>query len=86
MDRPADLHTHDAVEVDGVASETFEQELDRLIREDDGSAADEILASGQPIYISHDDTPADHVIRVHPNGREELIAVDWSDIARLLNQ
>ena len=86
MDKPVDLQSDNAVEFEGIATESFAEEFDRLIREDDGSAADEILASGQPIYISRDDTPADHVIRVQPDGREELIAVDWDDIARLLNQ
>ncbi len=86
MDRPVELHVRDSFEEAAPSAESFEDEFDRLIREDDGSAADEILASGQPIYISRHDTPADHVIRVQPDGREELIAVDWNDIARLLKQ
>jgi len=39
----------------------------------DGSAADAMLAKGMPIHIARDDTPAGFVIRVYPNGVEELV-------------
>ena len=84
MDRPVDLHARDAYSHDAPVTESFEEEFDRLIREDDGSAADEILASGQPIVISREDTPPGHVIWVYPDGHEELTAVDWEDVRRAL--
>ncbi len=86
MDRPVDLQSRDAVEFEGSSSETFAEEFDRLIREDDGSAADEILASGQPISIARDDTPQGYVVRLYPDGREELMKVDWDELALTLGR
>ena len=86
MDSPTNIQGREIAEGDAPGTETFEQEFDRLIREDDDSAAREILASGMPIYIAREDTPDDHVICVHPDGREELLAVNWDDIADLLNR
>lgn len=65
-----------------VKSEEFEQEFLRHVREDDGAAAEAMLAAGKPIHIRRDDTPPSHVIRVHPNGKEELIHVDLSRFVR----
>ena len=86
MDRPVDLQSRDASEHEAPVHETFEEEFDRLIREDDGSAADEILASGQPISIAREDTPAGHVIRLYPDGHEELVRVDWDELASILGR
>ena len=86
MDRPVDLQPHDSSEHEAPIHETFEEEFDRLIREDDGSAADEILASGQPISIAREDTPAGHVIRLYPDGREEIARVDREAAARILGR
>ena len=63
---------------------SFEAEFHAAIMEDDDTAAREILASGIPIHIARDDTPAGHVIRVHPDGREELIKVDLDAATALL--
>jgi len=65
---------------------SFEAEFDRAIAEDDDSAASEILGSGMPIHITRDDTPAGHVIRVHPDGREQLVKVDREAAAALLGR
>lgn len=62
----------------------FETEFERAIMEDDDSAARAILASGRPIHISRADTPAGHVIRIYPDGREELIRVDLEAAAEIL--
>ena len=53
---------------------------------DDGSEADAILASGKPIHIAYDDTPEGYVIRVHPDGREELVFVDPEALAKTLGR
>jgi hypothetical protein len=45
------------------------------VRGDDDEAR-KLLASGRPIHIPHDDTPARNVIRVHPNGAEKLVQRD----------
>ena len=63
---------------------SFDAEFEHDIMQDDDSAAREILASGMPIHISRDDTPLGHVIRVHPDGREELVTVDLEEARRLL--
>ncbi|GAA4249968.1 hypothetical protein [Azospirillum formosense] len=46
-----------------------------------GEAAREHLAAGQPIYIANDQTPANHVIRRYPDGRQELL--DCSNLDEL---
>lgn len=74
MDTPWDHH-HD---------NRSESGLDLAAADGDDTAAREILASGMPIHVAKDDTPAGHVIRVHPGGREELILVDRDAAARIL--
>lgn len=64
----------------------FEAEFEREIVKDDDSAAAEMLATGRPIHIARDDTPAGHVIRVFPDGREELIKVDREALAAKLGR
>ena len=66
--------------------EDLDAEFERLAFEDDDTAAREILASGHPICIARDDTPAGHVIRVYPDGREELFRVDREAAARILGR
>lgn len=61
-------------------------EFDRTAAEDDGGAAAGMLARGRPIHIARDDTPSGHVIRVHPDGGEELVRVDWEAAARVLGR
>lgn len=62
-----------------------QDEFERLIMEDDdGSHTAAILASGRPIYIAYDHTPAGHVVKVHPDGREELMRVDRAEAAKVL--
>lgn len=72
--------------LDSTAALSFEREFEREIAIDDDTASREILASGLPIHIARDDTPAGHVIRIHPDGREELILVDRDEAARVLGR
>ena len=67
-------------------SDRLTAEFERTALADDDSAAREMLASGMPIHITHDDTPPDHVIRVHPDGREECVRVDFAEAARILGE
>lgn len=60
------------------------RDFDRAAALDDDTAARDILASGMPIDIARDDTPDGHVIRIHPDGREELVKFDWAAAAKLL--
>ena len=62
----------------------WEADFEREIMADDGSEADAILASGQPIHIAYEDTPDGYVVRVHPDGREELVYVDPEALAKTL--
>lgn len=62
--------------------EQFAADFDRVIRQEDGSAAEAMLAAGRPVHILRDDTPPEHVRRVYPDGREELVHIDISHIAR----
>jgi hypothetical protein len=64
--------------------EPLESEFERLIMEDDDTAAREILASGVSIHITYPDTPSGYVVEVHPDGREELVWVDREAAARIL--
>jgi hypothetical protein len=45
-------------------------DFDRAAALDDDTASLEILASGMPIDIAREDTPAGHIIRVYPDGHE----------------
>lgn len=74
------------IEADDADMITLEEEFDRLAFEDDGSTAREILASGQSIPIVRDDTPHGHVIRIHPDGREELVKFDRESAAAILDR
>ncbi len=62
-------------------SNSFERSFLRNIHEADGSAARAMLLAGRPVHIRRTDTPPGHVIRIHPNGQEELVHVD-SDYAK----
>ncbi len=62
--------------------EQFAADFDRAIRQDDGSAAEAMLAAGRPVHILRNNTPPEHVLRVYPDGRVELVHVDISQIAR----
>lgn len=64
----------------------LEAEFERLAFEDDDTSAREILASGRPIHIARDDTPAGYVIEIHPDGREELVRVDREVAAKILGR
>lgn len=70
--------------VDSTRVLSFEQEFERDIMMDDDTASREILASGFPIHIARDDTPAGHVIRIHPDGREELVRVNRDEAKKIL--
>lgn len=41
--------------------------------DDPGKPARDCLAAGVPIHVFEDDTPDDHVVRIHPDGRRELV-------------
>lgn len=61
----------------------LEADLDRaMLEEDDGAAAKAILAAGRPIHIRRPDTPSSWVIRIYPDGSEELVYVDIAHIPR----
>lgn len=70
--------------VDGYRGAGFEQEFEREIAADDDTAARDILASGTAIHIAREDTPAGHVVRIAPDGREELIRIDRDEAASIL--
>lgn len=72
--------------MDRVDLSAFEREFEEEIAKDDDSAARKRFAAGKPIHIARDDTPPDHVIRVHPDGREELVRVDLDAMATLLGR
>lgn len=58
------------------ASDRFEAEFDRSVRDDDDCVSKALLAAGIPIHVRRPQTPAHHVVRIYPDGREELIRVD----------
>jgi hypothetical protein len=62
------------------------EEFEREISLDDDSAAAEILAQGRPIHIWREGTPAGYVIRICPDGREELTLVDDAKLAETLGR
>jgi hypothetical protein len=55
-----------------------------LTKDEDDSAARAMLAAGIPIHIVRDDTPQGCVLRVHPDGREEVVRVDRDAAAKIL--
>lgn len=59
-------------------------DFERAVALDDDSASRAILASGAPIHIADDDTPRGHIVRVHADGREELIEFDRAAAAEVL--
>lgn len=63
----------------------FERSFLRNIHEADGSAARGMLQAGRPVHIRRTDTPPGHVIRIHPDGREELVLVDADYAKRQLS-
>lgn len=72
--------------LDHCDSGRLEADFERMAIEDDDSASREILASGRPIHIARDDTPPGHVLRIHPDGREELVRVDRDAAAEILGR
>lgn len=64
----------------------LEVDFDRMAFEDDDSAAREMLAAGLPIHIAREDTPAGYVIRIDPDGGEELVRVDPVAVAKILGR
>ncbi|MBX9815414.1 MAG: hypothetical protein K2X76_11995 [Sphingomonas sp.] len=66
---------------------TLNDELwDEEIGEPDDRAARMLHAAGKPIHITRETTPDGHVIRIYPDGREELIRVDLDEAARILGR
>jgi len=72
--------------MDKIDISAFEAEFDSEITKDDDSAARNILASGQAIHIAREDTPEGYVVRIHPDGREELVQVDLEALSKLLGR
>ena len=72
--------------MDRVDLSAFEREFEEEIAKDDDSAARAMHAAGRPIHISREDTPPGHVVRIHPDGREELIRVDREALAAKLGR
>lgn len=64
----------------------FEEEFEREIAKDDDSEARRLLASGHPIHIAREDTPEGYVIRIYPDGREELVKVDIEALVAILGK
>lgn len=62
--------------VPAAIDEEFAAEFEREIAQDDDTASRTLLAHGRPIHIRRADTPAGHVVRRYPSGREELIRFD----------
>jgi len=71
-----------AVDKDDIAK--FEADFERMALEDDDSEAKKILASGNSIHIAREDTPPGYVIRLFPDGHEELVYVDRLAAAAIL--
>lgn len=44
-----------------------------LLKPDDGAAAQSHLDAGHPVYYVEDDTPADLLVKEHPDGRREWV-------------
>lgn len=61
-------------------------DFERLAIGDDDSAATAMLASGMPIHIARNDTPPGYVVRIHPDGLEELVRVDREAAAAILGR
>lgn len=72
--------------MDRVEVEAFEQQFAREIAIEDDSTAKSLLAAGRAIYVSRDDTPPGHVVRVFPDGRSELVLVDHEKAAAILGR
>ncbi len=77
--------TREAIDAPDGGSD-FEESFLRNIRKADGSAAKGMLHAGRPVHIRRTDTPPGHVIRIHPDGREELVLVDADYAKRHLSR
>lgn len=75
-------HVETTVDRRTLTPNQFETEFLRNVQEDDDTAAEAMLTSGRPIHIRRSDTPAGHVLRIYPDGREELAHVDLSHIGK----
>ncbi len=60
--------------------------FDRQSNKVDAFAATITLAAGAPVHVARGDTPVGCVIRILPNGSEEMIHVDLDAAARLLGK
>jgi hypothetical protein len=60
--------------------------FDRQSNKVDAFAATITLAAGAPVHVARSDTPEGCVVRILPNGSEELVRVDLDAAARLLGK
>jgi len=51
----------------------FEAEFIAGLESEDDFAVRELLAAGWPVYYAEDDTPPGTVIKLHPDGRRQLV-------------
>jgi hypothetical protein len=56
--------------------ERFWNELERDLARDDDSAAGEHLRAGNPVYVQAPQAWAGDVMRLHPDGRREIVRLD----------
>jgi hypothetical protein len=64
----------------------LESDFERAAVEGDDTAAREMLAAGLPIHVARGDTPPGYVVRIHPDGHEELVRVDRDAAAQILGR
>ena len=72
--------------MDRIDITAFESEFEHEIAKDDDCAATRMLAAGLPIHIAREDTPPGYVVRINPDGREELVVVDRKRLADKLGR
>ena len=68
-------------ELDDRAQDTL---IARALRRDDGSAAQEHLRAGRPIYYCDDDLSDNRMVREWPDGTREIVDIDDTGHATVL--
>lgn len=62
----------------------LEADFETMIADDDDTAGRIMLAAGIPIHVVRAETPTGYVVRVHPDGSEEVVPVDRDAAAQTL--